>query len=502
MTSKNRNTNIIYHWSIVLIFFAALAIRLYDFDDPPLDFHPARQLHSALIARAEFLNHEGDLPGFNAEYEHEAIMRGVQEPWIEPPIFEYLTARLYLLAGDADLRIPRACSILFWLIGGWGILRLSSRFTNRIGSFVCLAFFLLFPYGIFASRSFQPDPLMIMFLIWALEALLTWNDRQTFQHALLAGFAAGVAILVKQVSIFPFGMAAVFFVLSEFGLKKALRNKQIWLIALMSLLPMLIYNFWGYFIQGFLVQQYQGRFLIEEIISPAFYIRWIRKLDQVFGIPLVIGSLLGIVTIAEKKNRMLWIGFLAGYGLYGLALPHHIGTHDYYQLPFFPVLAVGTGKIADSIANGFQLFKAGQKSSKILFFLLLFGFFGWWIADSAITLKRADYRNWPRLWQELAVELDPYEGQINTIGIMDDYGAGMIYWGLRTPLIWEENVEKLNEYDAMEKIRKAMMNREFLIVTDFKSYYQQPRLQRWLMSNATVYRQTADYLVFDLRGVQ
>ena len=58
MTSKNRNTNIIYHWSIVLIFFAALAIRLYDFDDPPLDFHPARQLHSALIARAEFLNHE------------------------------------------------------------------------------------------------------------------------------------------------------------------------------------------------------------------------------------------------------------------------------------------------------------------------------------------------------------------------------------------------------------------------------------------------------------
>jgi hypothetical protein len=297
-------------------------------------------------------------------------------------------------------------------------------------------------------------------------------------------------------------MAAVFFVLSEFGLKKALRNKQIWLIALMSLLPMLIYNFWGYFIQGFLVQQYQGRFLIEEIISPAFYIRWIRKLDQVFGIPLVIGSLLGIVTIAEKKNRMLWIGFLAGYGLYGLALPHHIGTHDYYQLPFFPVLAVGTGKIADSIANGFQLFKAGQKSSKILFFLLLFGFFGWWIADSAITLKRADYRNWPRLWQELAVELDPYEGQINTIGIMDDYGAGMIYWGLRTPLIWEENVEKLNEYDAMEKIRKAMMNREFLIVTDFKSYYQQPRLQRWLMSNATVYRQTADYLVFDLRGVQ
>ncbi len=502
MTTEQNKTSLYYHFFIFLFFCAALAIRLFDFDDPPLDFHPARQLHSALIARAVFLNHEGDLPGFDAEYEHEAIMRGVQEPWIEPPLFEYLTAQLYLLAGNADLRIPRACSILFWMIGGWGILRLSRRITGQVGRLTCLGFFLLFPYGIFASRSFQPDPLMMMLLIWALEALLLWNDRPTFTRALIAGIIAGFAILVKQVSVFPYGVAAAFFVLSEYGLKNALRNRQIWLIAMMSLLPVLVYNFWGYVIQGFLVQQYQGRFQIEEIISPAFYIRWIRKLEQVFGIPMVVGSLMGIFSIANKKNRMLWVGFLAGYILYGLALPHHIGTHDYYQLPLFPVLAVGAGKTVDYIMTGLRQIQAGKKNTKLLLFVLLFGTFFWWITDSVITLKRNDYRSWPRLWQNLAVELDPYKGQINTIGIMDDYGAGMIYWGLRTPLVWDENVEKQEENEAIEKIRKSMMNREFLIITDFDKYYQQPRLQRWLMANATAYRQTADYLVFDLRGVQ
>lgn len=36
---------------ILAIFAAGIGIRLYDLTDPPLDFHPARQIHSALMAR-------------------------------------------------------------------------------------------------------------------------------------------------------------------------------------------------------------------------------------------------------------------------------------------------------------------------------------------------------------------------------------------------------------------------------------------------------------------
>ncbi len=502
MTEGNRKQKLLWFLLIVVIFSAALGIRLYDFDDPPLDFHPARQLHSALIARAVYLNHSGDLPDFDAKYEHESIMRGTQEQWIEPPIFEYLVASLYQFAGDADLGVPRVCAICFWLIGGLGLYRLSRRFLGSAGVLVSVSFFLLFPYGVFASRSFQPDPLMIMLIIWALEALCAWDEKPTVLRAVLAGILAGTAILVKQVCIFPVGLAMAFFVISGHGFAKTIRSSQIWLIAVLSFIPVLIYNFWGYFIQGFLVQQYQGRFNFGEIISPSLYVRWIRKLEQVFGLPLVVGSLIGTLTIVQKKYRMLWLGYFLGYILYGMALPHHIGTHDYYQLLLFPLAAVGLGKLIDSVTNALNTVSAGRTLSKSLFIILLIGICGWWVADSAMTLKRNDYRVWPQLWQELAAELDPYEGQINTIGLMDDYGSGMIYWGLRTPIVWEENVEKIDESTAMEKIRRTMMNREFLIVTDFESYYQQPRLQRWLMQNAQVYRQTADYLIFDLREVK
>ncbi|HOW07605.1 MAG TPA: glycosyltransferase family 39 protein, partial [Flexilinea sp.] len=151
----------------ILIFLCGTFLRFVDFDDPPLDFHPARQFHSALIARSYFLKDNGNLPGKSADYQHEAEMRGSQEPRIEPPIMERLAAWGYKIIGDADLRVPRAISIVFWLIGGIGLFRLCRQFLGITGSLVGFGFFLLFPYTIFASRSFQPDPLMVALMIWS-----------------------------------------------------------------------------------------------------------------------------------------------------------------------------------------------------------------------------------------------------------------------------------------------------------------------------------------------
>ena len=35
--------------ALILIFLIGAALRFLDFSNPPLDFHPARQLHSTLI---------------------------------------------------------------------------------------------------------------------------------------------------------------------------------------------------------------------------------------------------------------------------------------------------------------------------------------------------------------------------------------------------------------------------------------------------------------------
>ncbi len=82
-------------------------------------------------------------------------------------MLEALVALSYRLWGE-NLAIPRIYSILFWLTGAAFLFDLACRLTHRDGAFVSLLFYLFLPFGIYASRSFQPDPLMVALTLSAL----------------------------------------------------------------------------------------------------------------------------------------------------------------------------------------------------------------------------------------------------------------------------------------------------------------------------------------------
>ena len=185
--------------ALILIFLIGAALRFLDFSNPPLDFHPARQLHSALIARGFYLADGGTLPGWGAAEREEARIRGEQELWIEPPVMEYISAKLYALAGDADLRLPRALAILFWLIGAAGLNRICRGWLSDVGRAAAFALYLLLPYGVLVSRSFQPEALMTALTIFALATLGGWTERRSWGAAILTAVFAGAAVYVKQV---------------------------------------------------------------------------------------------------------------------------------------------------------------------------------------------------------------------------------------------------------------------------------------------------------------
>lgn len=486
----------------VLIFLAAFVLRMADFDDPPLDFHPARQMHSALMARGFYLQDGGYMEDQSPEYNRDAMILGTLEAWIEPPIYEKLTAGLYRLLGGPDLRIPRFTSILFWLIGGVGLALLTDSLLGTTGMFAALGWYLFFPYGVIASRSFQPDILMVCLLLWSMFLLKHWIEKpDSAARAVIAGLSAGLCILVKQVAAFPLGLAIAAALISADTLKKTLKNWRAWLAAVLALAPMLAYNYWGYFVKGFLVQQYQGRFFLSELISPAFYVRWMRMIDEVFSVPLFFAAVFGILMLRDKNSRTAWLAYFAGYVLYGLSLPHHIGTHNYYQLLIFPFIAVGLASLVKCAARG--LMKAARKQSRLIpaaGLLCAAVLCAWWAADSVMTLHRRDYREWPQRWMDWIGELEPYENRISTIGIMDDYGGGMTYWGLRNPMIWDTSAEGLDDYNALVKLNTTFWNYKWLVVTDLEKFYEQPRLQRYLNETASVYRQEADYIIFDLEN--
>jgi len=174
---------LVYALAAALLLLGAL-LRLMDSTDPPLDFHPTRQLRNAVIARSIY--YEGR-PDLNAETRDAVIRQRNLVGRYEPPIVETLVAYGYKLAGGETWVVPRVWGAIFWLAGGLALFDLARLATNADGALAALAFYLLLPFGVQASRSFQPDPLMTMWIVLAAGAFYRWSEQPAWKWALRSG---------------------------------------------------------------------------------------------------------------------------------------------------------------------------------------------------------------------------------------------------------------------------------------------------------------------------
>ena len=148
-------SNKIVLWvSLAIIFGVGLAIRLYGLTDPPLDFQPTRQLHSALMARGMYYQNLSAIPAWQRQM---AVHQWKLEGLTEPPIMEHLVAFGYHLLGGVYLWVARLYSILFWMLGGIALFLLVRDISGSDGAIISLVYFLVLPYAAIASRAFIQD---------------------------------------------------------------------------------------------------------------------------------------------------------------------------------------------------------------------------------------------------------------------------------------------------------------------------------------------------------
>jgi 4-amino-4-deoxy-L-arabinose transferase-like glycosyltransferase len=196
---------------LVVLFALGLGIRLYDMGDPPLDFHPTRQLRNAIVARGIYYDLQANAdPTIRSQAAslHDTI--GIYEP----PIIETITALGYRLTGGENLAIPRIINSLLWLGGGLVLFLLARAMTSTAGAVFALGYYLFLPFGIQASRSFQPDPVMTVGIILTLYCFYHWSQTQTWKWAILAGIFGGLAVLIKLPAVYLVAAAALASVLS------------------------------------------------------------------------------------------------------------------------------------------------------------------------------------------------------------------------------------------------------------------------------------------------
>ena len=522
-----------------LIFAVGLGVRLYDLEDPPLDFHPTRQMHSALIARGMYYEDAeaaSRLGNVTPEQRQIAITQWRVEGMIEPQVLERLVAWTYRAAGGPFLWIARLYSILFWMAGAVVLFVLAVEWFGYGGALVGAFFFLIWPYAVVASRAFQPDPLMVALIVAALWAGSRWercrqkSARTGWGWALAAGLLGGLAIYIKSVAVFFVAPALAGLVLAEAntrteaGFRRGLRwleiftrlvrDRQVWVMAALAVTPYLVYHIDGVYIHGFLVEQFSLRFFPEMWRDPAFYLRWVSNLGRAIPFELCLAALVGGLLTPGKANRAALLGLWVGYVVCGMTLPHHISTHDYYHLALFAPVSLGLAALAQvTFANlrGPAWLARGMFAGALLAALVMGGY------QARNILKRSDYSIQARAWEAAGRRLGAGAG---VVVLSNDYGTGMAYWGWTAPVNWPSaddlrfraesgsglpDGQGLSEEETFAtRFEQLAVGRSFFVISPLEELERQPDLKQYLAEHYRVLQMGEeagpDLMIYDLRG--
>lgn len=479
-------------WLPTLILLLALGglLRLLDLTDPPLDFHPSRQLRNSLVARNIYVSllpsatdHQRELA---ASFER-AVGR------YEPPVSESLVALTWLLTGGENFAPPRVLGTLFWLAAGVALVDLMRRTTSPWAALIGLAFYLVLPFSVQASRSFQPDPLMTSAFVAGIYFLYLWSEDQTWKHAIWAGIFLGLATFVKIVIAFFVGAAAIALVLIT--LKKDFwKSKQVWTMAALMVIPAFV----------FYILLNKGRSteyffawtvtLINLITSTDFYSRWLAFLGNLFGLTMIFLSLAGAL-VSPPRMRWLLFSLWTGYLLYGLTLPFQMYTHSYYHIQLIPILALG---LASAVHPLIEVVASQEKIWRFAGVMLIVAMFGYqsWVARSVLIAE--DFRHEPAFWKGVGDALPP---EADVIALTQDYGYRLMLFGWRKVDLWRLSTdlsEARGGQQNADDFLESTEGMEYFLVTAFGQFEKQPTLRK-ILAQYPIAAEGDGYVLYDLR---
>lgn len=482
----------------LLMVLIGFIIRMVDLDDPPLDFNPTRQLRSAIIARGFYYRVQENVdPGIQSL----AISYQQAMERLEPPIIESIVAFFYRLIGSEQLWIAKVVSSLFWSIAAFFLYDLGRRMGSQLASLIGVSYFLFLPFGIRASRSFQPDPMLVMGIMMSAWMLFRWNQSRSWKWVVLAGIFGGLTGLVKPVGLLFVGGMLISVVLSSSFVEKdgvdtetkrkrrfdwqKLINPKIWVMVALVVSPLLLY----YLINiGEETSDYLGNWTLfsrwRDVLSPSFVIRWMTLVDNKLNLLAVVAGFLGIL-LASAEDRSLLLGLWIGYILLGLIFPYHILTHDYYHLPLVGLVGLSVAPLFQNI--NIEILRRGNLiQSAYIFLLVLISFYNAWMGRS--VLLGADYHDHPPFWQEVG---DAIPADSKVIGITQDYGFRLMYYGWRKIEIWPQGAD-------VEEFNRITDGVDYFVIT---AKNQVPDdLGVFLAGNFPVHLEGNGYVIYDLNA--
>ncbi len=519
---------------LFLLFITAFAVRLYHINMPPHDFATLRQYQAAHIARDYYFKSQDSIPEWRRNVaEINSKRMGLL---LEPRILENLTVYGYRILGGEHLWIPRVLSSIFWLVGGIFLFLIARKIASLEAAFFSTVFYLFLPFSILASRSFQPDPLMVMMLIFSIFMIVRFYEVPSFLNLTSAAIVSAGAILAKPYSLFFIFGAYVSVGMFKHGIRKALFNIHLVVFVVLSFLPGCLYYIYGILNQvGFLNELAQGSFLPQLILRPYFWKDWFILIGQVVGYLPFAGALIGLLMTKNGLSKALLSGLWIAYFIFGLFFTLHIHTHDYYHLPFVPIAALSLGSLGALIVN--FMYKHWKISLlAVLTFALAASIFITQTDVKEVFVKNknklkiitnflgVNHQFKQFITEDFKTEVEKAReiGEIvghstNTVLLTPHFGRIIAYNGELSGLPWpiQSSLRNRKERGLKPLKKDELFNPEYLtirthgkyikytpdffIVTEFNEFEAQRDLKIFLNTTFPVIAQSEDYIIFDLR---
>ncbi len=474
-----------------LLLILGAFLRLLDITDPPLDFQPSRQLRNSLVARDIYYSL---LPSATAEQRDLASSFARSVGKYEPPVSETIVALSYFVSGGENFFVARIWMTLFWILSAIALFDLARRATSPYAALIALAYDLVLPFSVQASRSFQPDPLMTSAFVIGIYFLYRWSEEQTWKWAIYAAIFLSIATFVKIVIAFFVGAAAIALVL--FTLKKDFwKSKQVWAMALIMVLPALI----------FYILLNQGRSteyffawtlaLVKLITSANFYAKWLGFLSSIFGLTMIFLSAGGAL-LAPPRFRALLISLWIGYLLYGLTLPFQMYTHSYYHIQLIPIIALGLSVAVNPLLE----YASNQgKVWRVSFVALIILAIGYQSYAARSVLVAEDFRHEPTFWARIG---DAIPADAKVVGLTQDYGYRLMLFGWRKVTLWPYSTDlaqvRNGAVDYSKNFGELTADKDYFLVTSFGQLEKQPSLKK-LLDQYPIAAQGEGYVLYDLK---
>lgn len=484
-----------------VLFLGGLALRCYRIGEAPSDFHPDRQYHAALVARALHLRSLDSAPAWKRDV---AAANLREEYRAEPPIMEHLAAWVYGLVGREVFWAPRLVAVMAWMLGGVFLWALARRMLPEEGRLAAVAVYWYVPFGVTASRSLQPEALVMLGLMAGALCIVRHFERPSRMRFLISAVVAGLAVLVKP-------GAAQFIVWSVFA-AYAIRPGR-WargllstlLFAVLSLLPTLVFFLYGLARGSDLAGVGASHFVPRLLLTSYLWKGWVGMLLQVCGLAILIAGGVGTLTCSSAESRRIVWSLAFGYVAQRFLTPFATASHDYWHLPVIPVLALGFGRLCVPIWDA--LIKRRSVWLKGIVLVLLAG-------GLVLGVERAPWIHEDEPsgeFERMALEIgDAVDHSTQTVLLDYCFGKPTFYFGWFAGTWWPESAAlrifgdlygARQDLSAEERFQRdyAPDNPEYFIVSRNLGELQlQPDLAKFLEKYPVKVRNSR-YVIWDLR---